>query len=497
MKKSALIFPLLLAVIFPLLFHKQQAGLNMFMLDLILIFLVFYLKKSTLKNPLTLVLIVGSLISGFTVLLYGSVTSITVNVISLILLSGILAAPSLSVLLNGFITAAVGGLTSPYHYFKGLNGISGSNRILDKGFRYAGLIILPIIILLIFVSLYSAASPYYNQLTGDFTRYLNNLFNRFFNVISPPIFWIGIAGLASGVVLLFSFMPKFFELPGEKGDQVLLRQRKLYIGSPVALKSEYRTALLMFIMLNLALGVMNFLDLYHVWINFKWDGGFLKQFVHEGTWLLILSIIISGILVLWYFRENINFYSRNRLLKILVRIWLFQNMFLAFSVAVRNFWYMHYFNLAFKRIWVFAFLVVVIYGLFTVLIKVNQKKTLRFLLIRNSIAVYLIFTALSLFNWDVIIARFNINRSQKAFFHTDFMVGLDDSTLPILIMNPQQVGNVSRSQAKIFHFYNNYLSVSEYNKILLNRKKDFLKGYPHMHWLSWNLADYKTFKELQ
>src|SRR5690606_12977260 len=106
---------------------------------------------------------------------------------------------------------------------------------------------------------------------------------------------------------------------------------------------EYRSAVLLFFGLNGLLAFLNFMDIYWVWFNFKWEGQFLKDFVHQGTYMLILSIVISIGLVIYYFRRNLNFFQRNRRLKYLTYLWLGQNALLAVSVFIRNGYYISYY----------------------------------------------------------------------------------------------------------------------------------------------------------
>lgn len=497
MKRKILLFPLLIALIFPILFLKKQAGLNILILDFLLFSLLAYSGRPNFKNRLTWIAIAGIVLSGFMVLMHGSDIALAVNIVSLIVLSGILAAPTLNVLLNGFVVSFFSVFVAPVNYFSDLFRAPGTNNGIRKGFKYAAFLLIPLLVLLIFISIYSNASPYFNSLTGGFLRSLNDFLNWFFKLVSPEVFAIGVGGFFVGLILFFGKLPSIFDLPGESGSNVLMRSRKWYRGSVVGLKTEARMAKLLFILLNIALAIMNILDLWHVWINFEWNGGFLKQFVHEGTWLLIFSILISIALVLWYLRGNLNFYSNNHWLIKLMKLWLIQNAFLALSVAVRNFWYTHYFNLAYKRIWVFAFLILVLVGLATVFIKVQNNKSLRYLLIQNSLYAYIILVIMSFFNWDLIIARFNLNRSEKAFYHTDFMVGLDSNTLPLLIIDENRIQRISTAQKSIFHYYDNYLPLEQYNTRLLERRKLYLEGYPDLNWLEWNVTDYITYKRLR
>ena len=85
-----------------------------------------------------------------------------------------------------------------------------------------------------------------------------------------------------------------------------------------ALNYELRSGILLLLMLNALILLVNLLDIYWVWFNFEWEGQYLKQFVHEGTYLLILSIFISIALVLFFFRGNMNFYKKKQVVKIVI-----------------------------------------------------------------------------------------------------------------------------------------------------------------------------------
>ena len=62
--------------------------------------------------------------------------------------------------------------------------------------------------------------------------------------------------------------------------------------------------------MNVLLLVVNAIDINWIWFGFKPAPGFdLTQFVHEGTYVLILSILVAMGIVLWFFRRNLNFYE--------------------------------------------------------------------------------------------------------------------------------------------------------------------------------------------
>ena len=117
MKRKILLFPLLIAVIFPILFLNKQAGLNVLLLDILLLSLLVFSGRPNSKNRLTWITIAGIVLSGFMVLMHGSDIALAVNIVSLIVLSGILAAPALNVLLNGFVVSFFSVFVAPVNYF--------------------------------------------------------------------------------------------------------------------------------------------------------------------------------------------------------------------------------------------------------------------------------------------------------------------------------------------------------------------------------------------
>ncbi|MCC5916325.1 MAG: DUF4173 domain-containing protein [Cryomorphaceae bacterium] len=264
-----------------------------------------------------------------------------------------------------------------------------------------------------------------------------------------------------------------------------------------ALKNEYMAGVFLFAVLNLIILVLNYTDIRWVWFGFEWEGQYLKQFVHEGTYLLILSIITSIVLVLYYFRGNLNFYSNNKLLKYLSIIWLFQNGILSISVAIRNFWYISYFALAYKRIGVFIFLILTLYGLYTVFIKVQQKKSAFYLVKRNTFAILLVLIFSSLFNWDTIIAKYNFAHSDRSFLHLDYMSNLSDKSLPYLDKPLKELKYIDSIQKEKFPFEQEFMTPEEYVKIIDERKRIFAMKWESKSILSWNLPEYRAYQKLK
>ncbi len=497
MKKSFLLLPLAFALLFAYLFHGQQAGINILIFNVLLISMLIRTRRLSPGNRFHLIFLAGAGISGIMVAVYGEGVALAGNILSLMVLCAVAAYPAMVVPLNAMVALPSAILTGPREWLRAITaepgGKSGTGRVFRKGAMW----LLPLIVFALFMLIYSAASPFFNKFTGNFLQGFSDLMQKIFRWISPGFFWLMIVGFALYLFYFFGTLNYIFRVFSEEETDRLTRRRKPFSGRFNALKNEYRSGIILLILLNLALALMNVLDIRHVWLFFEWDGGYLKQFVHEGTWLLIVSILISIVIVVWLFRGNLNFYSKNRVLLVLSRIWLYQNIILAISVAVRNFWYIHYFNLAFKRIWVFAFLILVVFGIITVLLKLRHKKTLQYLLVQNSLMAYAVIVFTGLFNWDIIIARYNVKHAGKAFFHTDFMMHLDSSTLPVLRLDAETLSQIDSVNRINFPDHQYYTSMDYYSGHIGQRTRNFLEGYPRLQWQSLTVSDAITYQRLK
>ncbi|MFH2143272.1 MAG: DUF4173 domain-containing protein, partial [Bacteroidota bacterium] len=252
-----------------------------------------------------------------------------------------------------------------------------------------------------------------------------------------------------------------------------------------ALRSENRTGIILVSLINALLLIINVIDINWIWFDFQLlEGMDLKQLVHEGTYLLILSILISMGIILFYFRANLNFYKRSKWLKYGVYIWILQNVILAVSVAIRNFHYINYFGLAYKRIGVLIFLVLTIIGLITLAYKILSKKTGFYMIKTNAWSVFFMMIFISFFNWDIIITKHNLNHRFPQNMEADFLLRMSDKTLHIL--------SNEKEKFKTQPFLKNQNSV----KILEKRIDQFIDIQSERSFFSWNYGDYKALKEL-
>ncbi|NJO02952.1 MAG: DUF4173 domain-containing protein, partial [Bacteroidia bacterium] len=212
-----------------------------------------------------------------------------------------------------------------------------------------------------------------------------------------------------------------------------------------------------------------------------------KEMVHEGTYMLIFSILLSMTIILYFFRNNLNFYPKNIWLKRFAYIWIFQNSIMVISVALRTYYYIEQMGLAYKRIGVFIFLLLTLVGLYTLYQKISTQKSIYYLFRVNTWAVYLVLIVMGTIDWDTQIVKHNLIHYRKVQqIGVNFMVSRAVKTLPLIHQNRHQI-NPDGSWAEVPWY-------KDKEWLIDGRIRTFLAEQANYSWLSWNYADYKSKK---
>ncbi|HYC30099.1 MAG TPA: DUF4173 domain-containing protein, partial [Chitinophagaceae bacterium] len=195
------------------------------------------------------------------------------------------------------------------------------------------------------------------------------------------------------------------------------------------------TAVALFSLLNLMLLLMNFLDLQNIFRGAKLPAGLtLADFVHEAVFSLVASTFIAIALVMLFFRGALNFGRYSGLVKVLVYIWIFQNILVIVNAGYRNLLYIDEYQLSRLRIGVFVFLFFCLASLCLTFFKLRNNKSSWWLFAGNFVMVLLVLVCLSLPNWDGIISRYNIsNQSSSKPLDKEYLLQLGKGNLPELL----------------------------------------------------------------
>lgn len=493
-------------ILFSLLFLGEKMAVNLVLFDLFILAALFLLYAEARQNAAVRWFALGHLTSLAMLVLHNTTLSAIACVVTLVL------------------TVSYGLYLHRSPWFAGASGITniilspyvfltrhvnrGEKKPRGKWSRVIRFAILPVVLLAFFYVIYSLGNNALSQFTEKMLERISVFFERF---QWGQRLMMMVPGLLICTALLMKTASVYFSKKEETQVDEVERKRiswavrshnplynlaqtlmgKLLTGM-MALKNENTIGLISLGLLNVLLLVVNIIDLDAIWLNYTPVKDVpVHEMVHEGTWVLIFSIIMAMVVVLFFFKGNLNFYKKNKWLKMGAYAWIIQNSFLVGSVFMRDLYYIQSYGLAYKRIGVLFFLLMVLIGLISVVVKVNKRKSIYYLLRVNAVASIIVLVLASAVHWDELIAGYNLSRRDKVTLDVPFLLSLSDKTIPLMEKNLDALKQYSLRDAEKLRQYTFYAPGSDdlYVQQLKDKEKQFAQKQAMYSWLSWNYAD--------
>lgn len=501
--RAVLIIALLTAVVFDRLFYQMCLGLNLALFTVLVVVLVVHrIGWMALSIPARWAM-AGTVLAALMVVVHGSMIAPIMAVLGLLWFSALAHERALRSIPMAFAQSIANFVSLPMAALDGSGDLMPQRGAARNGWRWARLIVVPMLVLALFFQLYRVGNPKFDHLTAGFLDGLWEAIADFFSLLFTAHVLFFLFGLFVSAGLIFRFAPTLVaQWEQGFGDSMRrVRLKRPHWLMPLAmnpLERERRRGIVLLALVNALLLVVNIIDIDWVWIGFTVPEDFsLKQFVHEGTYALIFSILLSIVVVLWVFRGNQNFYWRNTWLKRLAMLWVAQNGILAVSVFLRNWHYINFHGLAYKRIGVIVFLALVLVGLVTLFIKVKERRSLYYLVRVNTWAAFAMLVGLTTIDWDSFIVRVNLKHANPGEIDIDNYLAMSDKVLPLLYANIDLV-----EQQMERHRHNRVRWVEHLEPTLfrtaLDMKRDrFLLRQAVQHWQEWTWADARTHAGLK
>jgi hypothetical protein len=428
--QNATLAALGLGIAYAFLFYQAEIGINVFLFDALLITLALWIRPELGKHQSFIWSVGGLLFSAGSIVIVHGQVSIWGHHLTYFLVLGFAQSRELRFVWFAVLLGVGAIFEAPLRQWRRWQTI---RRKQDNQQRNAALpwlkqVLLPMLILVPFLILYVAASD-------QFANGLDTLLTLFSNFSIGSSVWWSVMLTVFGALLTLGFFYPRIDISRLVKQQAgfqdkLVRQKPERKRDPnpasaytphlrprqktLALKAEYRQAVLTFGLLNLLLAAVNATDLHYVWLSpGELSAATLSQYVHQGTWNLLISIGLAMLVVLYYFRGNLNFLRESPYLAPLAKLWVIQNSLLALSVGVRNWHYIDAYGLALGRVQIAFVLLLILFGLYSLFRKVRDRLTLTYLLQTNGMAAWLCLLLFAAVNWSCVVTRYNLS-SQTA-----------------------------------------------------------------------------------
>ncbi len=515
MKTPALKIVLLFAgaILFNIIFWQEKIALNALLFDAFILASVFYLYPAAFTKPAMKWLLLAHVVTLGTLVIHNTIISKLAFSATLLLV--VVFTQFLHRSVWYAVASAVGNyLLFVFSFLEDIRKIK-KGEIKSLGIKKAlRFLIIPLMIVGVFFMIYSFSNTVFKDVVNSIGIALQQFFARFFSWFNWGRFGFLMLGLfITGGLILKMKSNYFSEKEFSKHNDLWRRKHNLkkwkdsamfdlltlfmgrFANGIMALRNENTVGIISLVMLNVLLLFINVIDIAYVWFGFSYTPNLnLTQYVHEGTGMLIFSIVLAMIVLLFFFRGNLNFYKKNKWLRYGAYGWIAQNAVLVISVLLRDYYYIAHMGLAYKRIGVLVFLLMVLMGLITVFIKIHQRKTAYYLWRVNGWFAVVLLVAASCVHWDETIASYNLAHKNTIPPDVKFLLTLSDKTLPLLEKN-QDVLDAKKEpvQGEGEYLYRSGLTAKAFFEM---RKKEFFEEQKTYSWLSWNAADTYVKKSL-
>jgi hypothetical protein len=244
---------------------------------------------------------------------------------------------------------------------------------------------------IVFISLFMAANPVLTRAIDSFE--LPRL------DVGRLLFWGAVGGAAWAVLR-------------PRGLRRTLRAPKWAQagGAPWVGAASVTASLLVF---NAVFALQNGLD-----VAFLWSGAALPRgmtyadYAHRGAYPLIATAILAGLFVLVFLRPGSETASR-RWPRLLVTVWVVQNLVLVASTAYRTWHYVEVYALTRLRIAALIWMALVALGLALICWRLLRGKSASWLINANALAVGVVLTVCSVVDLGAIAAEWNVRHAAE------------------------------------------------------------------------------------
>ncbi|WP_396601764.1 DUF4173 domain-containing protein [Algibacter sp. R77976] len=436
------------ALLFSTLFHQQGIGLNLSIFSLLALILLIVFNKSVFKQKSTIAYGILYLVTAISVFIYNNSLSVIANTVAFFTLVGQVSEQNSSIYIN-WINGLYSIVAGFFH--RHFNADEKKEKEISKKeidylhlFKIIGI---PLILVIVFISLYKNGNPVFNDL-------INSIDFSFINFQ-----WVLVA--ICGYYLLSNITNPVIVDPATTIDaqtgNTLNKKTDLKVDD---LKKENQFGFILITALNALILFFLITDISYLLTSTDFRASSFSNQVHSGIYALIASIIIAIIIILYFFRGDLNFYKDNRNLKLVAYTWIALNTILVINIIIKDSQYIYYFGLTYKRIGVLIYLLLTIIGLITTSIKLKNIKNFWYLFRINTLTAFTILVVSCTINWDSYITIYNLNYSKSMDFK--YLINLSDNNTFIL-KNYLDENNLDHSEtAAIKKKFKNYLQ--ELNK---------------------------------
>lgn len=409
----------LTTLLFVIVFYDQNVGLNLGIIGIIYAVLTLFRTPKRNKTKTFNFLFITSVLSSIAFAWYGDFPSFLALATSLLLLGYRSRNRRMKIvmLVPVFVTNCFTAIFRILNFDTWLpkRNVSG---LWQKTLAF---VIIPLILISVFFGIYSAGSDHFANLFTNIELDLN--------------FWQLLAMIVLGFFIAFNYwnfaVERFIYKSNRLLDNNFGEKDRIHKAtySFLDLDAERMSGVISLFALNILLVFFIITYNYEQFYESVKNPVKLSEETHERVNAVIMSIIMSIVVIMFYFKSSFNFDPKAGPLKMLAKIWIVLNAILIVSTMIKNSEYIINYGFTYKRLGVYAFLILALIGLLTTFIKIQKQKRNIFLFNTMAWYIYGVILVCSYINWGGIITSENMKRKDFALNYHKTQINFSEKQL--------------------------------------------------------------------
>ena len=297
-------------------------------------------------------------------------------------------------------TLLLGPLRLPFdlsHFIVTWDGLGGATKVVKK----LAVWVVPFVLGTVFLLLFASANPVIRIWFSRFDFRLPS----FSISLARFLFWSAMAFMVWPLVYVKSRRGKAPPQPAEGPTAPENASSPLLFGPAAILRS--------LAIFNLLFAVQSGLDITYLWAGVSLPNGLsYASYAHQGAYPLIATALLAAALVLAVLRQGSEA-GEIRSIKLLIILWIVQNILLVTSSILRLDLYVAVYSLTWLRFSAFIWMLLVAAGLVFILVRIALRRPNRWLIGANCCTLALTLYVTSLLNVPALIARYNVDHCRE------------------------------------------------------------------------------------
>jgi len=391
---------LLSTVLFVTIFYGEDLGLNFSILGISYAVLALITSPEKRRDPLFLILFATTVFSSLAFAWFGDFASFLAVFTSAFLLAfqkkrqdlrNILVIPVF--VLNFF--------TFPYRFLQFEDWLPKNDRM-ESFKKVIAVVLIPALLILAFVGVYALGSEHFSSVFSNLKFDFN--------------LWQFIVLSALGFFLAFNFwnfqIPSFFySLNQNLKNEFSSTSDTRPVFPFLDITTQIRSGIISISALNILLLIFIITFNYEQFVELPKVASQLSAETHDRVNAVILSVFMSILVIMFYFQKSLHFDPHSKVFKTLTKIWIFLNTLLLLSAAAKNAEYVLNFGFTYKRLAVFAFLILSFIGLIISFLKIQKQKPNAYIFNHMMWYFYGAILVCSYFNWGGFLTSQNLKKN--------------------------------------------------------------------------------------